>query len=247
MRFPTLLLFLLAVAGLSAQSTALQRADALAAKGEEAAALEAYRAVGPEDPGFVTARIRTAYYATRVGNRLTGEPRDALFREAMGIAGWAARTYPDRADAHLALAIAQGRMALVAPARDRMAVSLAIREHARRALAIDPHLAGAWHVLGLWHHRMGRLSTAEREAAVALYGQALPQASPDSALVFLERSVRLAPGVMLYRYDLARVMRESGHAEAAIPVLDALLALPPATPDDPALLERARAWRAEKR
>jgi tetratricopeptide (TPR) repeat protein len=198
------------------------------------------------DPSSAEALIGASYYASRIGNRQPEGPRKIFFEEAIALAEEALDRYPERADAHLAMAIAQGRLALIAPARVRMEASQAIRRYAESALAIDPELAGAWHIIGLWHFRMANLSNAERDAGLALYGHAPTGASMDSSLVYLERAVDLRPDFLLYRYNHIRALRLAGHKQEAETALDALLALPPITPDDAGILAKAQQWLDEQ-
>jgi tetratricopeptide (TPR) repeat protein len=207
---------------------------------DEDGALEAYLLALDQNPENIQALINASYYSSRVGNRKSRDEQIKLFQQALKWAHQAIELQPESAEAHLVLSIALGRIALVAPARERMKYSLQIEVEAERALQLNPNLAGAMHIMGLWHYRMANLSAAEMEAANELYGQIPAEVSMEKALDYLEKAVAAQPDFVLYRYDLARIYWQAKQIPEAREQLQFLLELPDSTVDDVPLKLKAR-------
>ncbi len=184
------------------------RGDSLTEVLDPTTALEAYRAAYLERQTyeamwkFARAQIDVA--------RLLGddekERRDSLYNVAFLYAQAATRTDSSDAEGHFILSLALGRLSLTKGGKDRVRFAKDIHERAARAIEIDPTHDGAYHVLGVWHAEIKRLSGIERFfAKTFLGGGFMDRASWDSAAVYLERSVELKPRDLQHRFDLAGV------------------------------------------
>lgn len=226
------------------EDPALQHWDAIVAyrleQQDEEGALEACLQALETVSGDNNARITASYLLTRIGNRKARLEQTALFSQALDLARAAVSAEPDNARAQLVLAISLGRIALVAPARDRMRFSLEIGAAAAKALELDSTLPGALHVYGLWQYRMATLSAAEMESAKALYGQVPRTGSTETSLSYLKKAVEAEPDFLLYRYDLARILWHLRQTEEARAQLEILLELPESMVDDVPLKLKAR-------
>ena len=95
-------------------------------------------------------------------------------------------------------------------------------------MAIDPEHDGAYHVLGMWHAEIRRLSGIERFfAKTFLGGGFMDRASWDSAAVHMERAVALKPEDLQHRFDLAGVYMDLERYAEAREQLEEVLRLEP--------------------
>ena len=153
--------------------------------------------------------------------------QDSLYRTAVRYARRAVARAPDRAEGHFALAAALGRASETRDVRERLRHAEEILTEARQALALDSLHDGAWHVLGLWHAEVMRLSAPERFIARRLLGAGVfAEANWPDAVEALERAVHLRPTWIFHRLDLASVLLELDRVEEARRQLDAIGALP---------------------
>ena len=142
--------------------------------------------------------------------------RDALYIAAEEYARRAVQADSTDAEGWFVLANAMGRASLTRSNRERVRRAAEIRDAARRAIALDPGHAGAWHVLGRWHAEVRRLSGIQRFfARNFLGGRVLREASWDSATAYLERAVELNPERVVHRVALAQVYVDQGRYDDA--------------------------------
>jgi tetratricopeptide (TPR) repeat protein len=221
---------------------ALDRIDRLRAQGafdEAQAALD--RLAGRS---ALNDSVRAAVYWRRArtfvdqGERAEGDARQRLFERALADAETAVKADTTSAQAHLALAIAEGRVALDAGTRERIKRSRAVRRHADRALALDSTLSAAYHVRGRWHYEVASLGFFERAIVNTVYG-GLPDASYESAVDDFERAIRYEDAVV-HHLELGRTYLKLDQREKARAELQAALALPNDNPDDPGYKDQAR-------
>jgi hypothetical protein len=113
------------------------------------------------------------------------------------------------AEGHFALARALGRVALTLGAKDRVKYGKDVRTQAQLALQYDSTHAGALHVLGRWNAEIMRLSGFSRFfAKTFLGGGVFGQASWDSAVYYLQKSVAVDPDRLVHHLDLAEIYRD---------------------------------------
>lgn len=118
------------------------------------------------------------------------EERTPLYEQALTDAEAALANDSTSGHAHLAVAVAEGRLALDAGTRERVQRSRAVKEHADRAIALDSTLAGAYHVRGRWHREVDDLGFFERAIVKTVYG-GLPEASAEQAVRDFRRALDL--------------------------------------------------------
>lgn len=116
------------------------------------------------------------------------------------------------AEGHFALARALGRVALTLGAHDRVKYGKAVRSEALAALSYDSLHAGALHVMGRWNAEIMRLSGFSRFFAKTFLGGGIfGQASWDSAVSYMEKSVAADPTRLVHHLDLAEIYRDRDH------------------------------------
>jgi len=112
--------------------------------------------------------------------------------------------------------------------------------HANNALFIDPGLARAWHLRGLWHLEMLQMSAVKRNAYKVLYGKSM-EPSLDSALQYFLKAKALDAYHVPTHFDLARAYEFGRQYEKSIATLQYLLKLPAKRQEDANLKEKGRA------
>jgi tetratricopeptide (TPR) repeat protein len=205
----------------------LTEARALGAM-EPARALEALRAVLAVDSSNYEAHWRVAVVEVEtVLFTPSGPAQDSAYLLAERHARRAVAIDSTRVDGHFALAMALGRIALTKGKRERLRYAREIYEVATRAATLDPNHDGVHHVLALWHAEAMRISGLNRFFAKNLLGgKFLGQASWAKAVEHLETAVRLDPGRVYHRLDLARVYVDRKRFTDAREQLEAISALP---------------------
>ncbi|MGM0588622.1 MAG: tetratricopeptide repeat protein [Bacteroidota bacterium] len=219
----------------------LSQADSLYANYEEPEALEIYKQVLELNPDEHLALWRTSLLYARIGNRLDSEDeKRSYFKDAKLFAQQALAVDSTSEASHYVMGVAMGRMALISGARERVAASRKIREHALKALELDAQHAGAHHLMGRWHYKVANLNFAERMAADYLFGGIPGEASNQQAIAELSRAVELEPRNVMYHYDLAQVLVDEDQYDQAQEHLQQALELETKNPDDRIYKPKAR-------
>jgi len=196
------------------------------------------------EPRSYEANWRTAEVLMDIGKQtpdsVKSPTRDSMYAQAERYGRVATEINPDGADGHFALAAAIGRASLTKSKKERVRRAGEIRSEALRALEIDPEHHKTYHVLGRWNAEIMRLSGFERFFAKAfLGGKIFGAASWDSAAVYMDKAVALAPDNVYHQLDLAEILIDRGrYAEARIH-LSQVETLPVVDVMDPAYKERA--------
>ena len=235
-----LLLCLFVISGLSGTTAfasdieqRLQRATELKDRFEDEAALEAYKSVLELQSDHFEALWNTVMLHTSIGHRQSrSRDEEAHYGQAFEFAKKLLEAHPDEAGSHFAYAAAVGRRAQSAGARERIRLSTEIRDHAEKAVELDPEYSRAWNVLGNWHHRAANLSRLERLAANALFGGAPEGASNEKARQAFEKAIELDPQFILYYHDKAEFLLTIDEEDEARRVLQQGLERDVITSDD---------------
>ncbi len=133
--------------------------------------------------------------------------RDSVYARAEHLARRAVERDPDGADGHYVLASAIGRASLTKGKKERVRRAGEIRAEALRAIAIDPQHQKAMHVMGRWNAEIMRLSGLERFFAKNFLGGGIfNAASWDSAFVYMDRALAIAPENIYHHLDLAEML-----------------------------------------
>jgi len=201
-----------AAAPAAAQTAAshIAEGDSATAALEPAAALEHYEAALSIDSTNYEALWKASREAVDLGEfEPDRNKRKEYFAEGERFARRAVAADSANAEGHFALARALGRVALTLGAHDRVKYGKEVRAQALEALKYDSLHAGALHVLGRWNAEIMRLSGFSRFfAKTFLGGGVFDQASWDSAVYYMEKSVAVDPKRIVHRLDLAEVYRD---------------------------------------
>ncbi len=168
----------------------LEAADEAREQGRYEEAQERLDALRKEHGDHASILWRQAWTLSDMGEQEEGNARKTRFEEAWQTAQRAVDADPENARAHMVAAIAAGRKALISGARRQVELSRKVKEHADRAIALDPHLAPAYHARGIWHREVAGLGRITHLIVRAVYG-GIPAASMEEALDDLRTSIAL--------------------------------------------------------
>lgn len=221
-------------------STLLQEGKNLDATAHEEDALLKYLDALKLDPGNYEAAWNSSYLYSRIGNRLADNgKKQQYFNLAKKYAQKALQLDSSDAESNYVMAVAMGRMALISPAKEKVAASRDIKKYSELAIQYNPNHAGAYYVLGKWNYEVANLNFAERTAAKYLFG-GVPDGTLDYAIKDYLKAIKLAPDYILYYLDLAIALNEKQLTDETKKVLNQALELKPKTEDDPAYLKQCR-------
>jgi tetratricopeptide (TPR) repeat protein len=237
------------ILGLGAQTKEAQIKELLAAAdrlrdaNNEALAITKYDAILKLDPNHYEALHSISLMYSRVGNRFGAEEQTKkaeYFNKAKSYAEKAMAANPTDAEGQFVMAVAMGRMALIADAKGRVAASKDIKKYAEAAIRYNPQHAGAWDVLGRWNTKVANLNFAEKAAANLLFGGVPEGASNENAIRCFNNALTYKPNYILYMYDLATSYYQVKNITKSKEILNALIKLPPVTLDDPGIQKEAK-------
>ena len=144
------------------------------------------------------------------------EERDRLYGEARALAEAAVRIKPRGAEGHSLLAQALGRLARTRGGKERVRFAKIIYDEAMQAIALDSTNDPAYHVMGVWHYEIKRLSSMTRFFAKTMFGAGfMDKANWADAQRYMERAVELNPGNIYHHLELARVYEDVHKYSAA--------------------------------
>ena len=157
---------------------------------------------------------------------------EASFAQAQAAARRAVALEPAKAEGHLELAVALGRLALFKGGKATIRLSKEVEVEARRALEIDPRLDRAHHVLGRWNRGVAELAFLERAAARVVYGGLPEGATMDAAVGHFEKAIELNPDYANHHLELGRTYLAIRLKQKARRELERALNCPPLSPFD---------------
>ncbi|HUP20213.1 MAG TPA: tetratricopeptide repeat protein [Gemmatimonadota bacterium] len=240
--FPTIALFAALAAPAAGQDAAafVARGDALMGRMRTEAAIAAYREGLTEHPDHPELLWRTSRALGNLAEETPGESGDEVRHvEAVRLARRAVAADAGDARAQATLAAAVGKLALHRGGRRKVELAREVHETAARAIALDPADFGGFAVLGVWNREVATLNPILRALARTLLG-GLPDASVGRSQALLERAVRIEPGAIPLRYELARTLVETGQEARARAELRRALELTPREGLDRVYQEKAR-------
>lgn len=141
---------------------------------------------------------------------------------------------PKNAQAHFALAVALGRMALTVSTVERLPYATDVHQEVTTCLALTPANAGCLHVLALWFAEYMRLGTFMRDMANTMTGGKLfATATWEEAERNLRAAIEREPQRAIHHLDLARILADQGKKDSARAELQATIDAPIREYNDP--------------
>jgi hypothetical protein len=139
---------------------------------------------------------------------------EAYAKRSLAEAQRAETLEPQSSKAHLALAVAYGRLTDFEDNRTKVEDSRHVKSEAERALELNPKEDVAYHVLGRWNYAVATLNPMLKMMARFIYG-GMPDASLEEAARNYKDAIALAPGRVIHHHELARVYVAMGKPELA--------------------------------
>jgi tetratricopeptide (TPR) repeat protein len=158
------------------------------------------------------------------------DERSPHYQQALELANAALAADTTNAHAHLAKAVAEGRIALDAGTRERVQRSRAVKQHADRAIELDDTLPGAFHTRARWNREVSDLNFFERAIVKTVYG-GLPEASFEASVEDFQRAIELE-NVRFHHLELAKTYLKMDRPADATAELQTVLELPAKEPFD---------------
>jgi Flp pilus assembly protein TadD len=186
-------------------------ADQLVAKGDaEVAAmhpdagLALFEQAAKADPNDPEILLRLSQqYSNLIANAKTPAEAEGFARRSLEDAKQAEALAPENAKAHLAVAVAYGRLADFEDNRSKLEDSRQVKAEADKTLQLDPKEDYAYHVLGRWNYAVATLNPVLKLLAKYIYG-GMPDASLEAAVQDYQKAIALAPQRVIHHYEIAR-------------------------------------------
>ncbi len=189
-------------------------------------ALEFYQKAFDNEPGNYEIAWKLARAYVDVGETLEGEAREDYYKKSEKYARKAVELKNDGSNGHLYLAIALGRVALDASAKQRIKMSKEIRKEAELAIKLNPENDLAYHVLGRWHRKISNLSWIEKGFADMFLGGVPKDASNEAAVENFKKAIEINPDYINHHLELGITYEMMDKDDLARQQFEACLALP---------------------
>lgn len=240
--FNFLFLFFISVPAFSQDMNAMiHEAERIENLPNEKAAFEQFKIINKKFPNQVYVLSKCSELCSRIGNREKAENyRDAYYKAAVQYAKQALQLNYNYDEAHVAMAIALGRVSLLKGGKEKIAGAKEIKMHAEKAIALNPNNFKAWHIIGKWNYEVSNLNMMERAATKVFYG-GLPSASMSHAIAAYEKARSLSNNFLLNYLELAKAYYKNDEPSKANASLKVILTLPSLTEDDPRIKSEAAA------
>jgi tetratricopeptide (TPR) repeat protein len=224
-----------------AQAIAL--GDAAYAKFDNQTALQNFLKVLQDDPNNYQALWKGARAYADVGKTFEKTDKNkakALYLSGDSLAHQAVKLYPDSANAHYAVALCVGRVALFEGGKTKIRLSKEVKEAADKTLALDPNHDVAYHILGRWNYNIATLSWVLKTFAKMIYGGVPPGASLEESAKMFAKAVELNSSKPVHHLEYGRTLIELERYSQARTQLQQCLTLPQAQWDDPFTRKKPR-------
>jgi tetratricopeptide (TPR) repeat protein len=206
---------------------------------QEESSLQLYIAANKERPAEIEPLYKTAELYSRIGNRIKdAKTKEKYYNSSLLFAKKLLQLYPNNDQSHVALAIAYGRIALTKSGKEKVVNVKEIKDHAEKALKINPQNFKAWHILGKWHFEVSNLNFIE-STAVKLFFGGLPNSSFKLAIDAYEKAKKISPAFLLNYLELAKAYKKAGQKDMAMLQLKKVIQSPSYTEDDPIIKKEA--------
>jgi Flp pilus assembly protein TadD len=166
----------------------------------------------PDDPEILL-RVSQQYSNMIAQAKSPAEAADYA-RRSLDEAQQATALATENAKAHLALAVAYGRLTDFEDNRMKVAYSRLVKLEADKTLALDPKEDFAYHVLGRWNYAVATLNPVLKLIAKFVYG-GVPDASLEEAVRDYKKAIELAPQRVIHHHELARAYVALGRMDDA--------------------------------
>jgi len=183
-------------------------------------------------PSNLAVLCKCSELCTYIGGREKDKLKKAdYFKAGKTYATAALRLNPNSSEANVVMAMAIGRLTLIASGKDKIASVNDVKLYADKAIRLDPSNFKAYHVLGKWNYEISNLNFLEKTLAKLFYGD-VPKASLQDAIMNYEKARAINPGYILNYLELAKAYYRNDEKKKAIALLTLMMPLPNHVFDD---------------
>jgi len=219
----------------------LKQASERIESADEDGAMSLYNEILEEKPDQMEALWNlSVLYAQRGFRTDNSSDQESDYESADKHADKCLEAHPEKAPCHFAKALVVGRIADISGTRDRIRKSGEVKEHADKAIELDPEFYRTYHLLGVWHSEVANLSRSERMAARTFFGGLPEGASNEESEKSFKKALEMNPESILIHLDFARHYQRTGEDEKAIELLEKIGDLEPKLIDDEKYKEEAQ-------
>ncbi len=196
-------------------------------------ALPLYQALLKGDSSNVNYLTGTSYCITKFAFYYLPEAdKMKSYKTAEYLALKAIKINEASADAHYVYALVLGRINENASSKVKIANAKLIKSQLDRTIALNPKIAGAYHILGRWHRTIAGFNSLEKVMINSFFGGVPEGGSYDDAIKSFTTAIGLEPKFMLHQYELAETYHEMGKDVEAKIWAQSALKITPACEDD---------------
>jgi tetratricopeptide (TPR) repeat protein len=193
----------------------LQKADQLEDSNRLSEALEVLKTAEQSDPDNPEILYRISNVSSEsVETASDGKQKKEFAQTALKYAKRAVEKGPSLSGAHLALAIAYGKVTDFVDNRTKMEYAKVIQSEAEKAVQLNPKNDMAYLVLAKWNFEMSDLNPILRGIAQMLYGQ-VPASSQEKAVEYFKKAISIAPNRIVHHFGYADALNRMGKKEEA--------------------------------
>lgn len=231
---------LLCPAQLAAQDvqTLLQQGDEYYEQLDNAQALLEYEKAFQLAPDDFDVLMRLTRSCNNVGEDIDSDDSKPYFERAVEYAETILAKYPDKAETHYFLSVSYGNLAMFTGGKTKVKLSRNVKEHAEKAIELDPTHAESYVVLGIYYREIANLNRVLKAFAKVFFG-GLPGGSNEDAERSFLKALELQPGYINAHFQLAKTYEKMKAKDKAIAQYETLLELPNRDHQDQAIKTKA--------
>jgi tetratricopeptide (TPR) repeat protein len=213
-------------------SPEIEKADRLEDSDRFADALALLKEAEKSDPSNPEILLRISRVESELLDDLSDESKKKAYaQESLAYAKKAIEAAPDNADAHLATAIAYGKLTDFVDNRTKIQYSKVLKDEAEKAIELDPKSDYAYLILARWNFEMTELNPVLKGIAQLLYGE-MPPASQAKALEYFQKAIAIAPNRIIHHFYYGEALTKLGRKAEAKTQYEKVLALPATSKED---------------
>lgn len=182
------------------------------------------------DPEFLW-RMARAYFAIGDQNQDNEEIQKENYYPGFEKAQKCVEIAPDLAGGHQYYAILVGKIGELEGTKQKIKNSYQVKEHALKAIELDPENDSNYHVMGRWHYTLSELSWVEKKVAEMIYSK-LPEASFAEATEFFKQAHQINPTDLRHILWLGKTYEELDDDEQSRTVWEKALTIEAVTKSD---------------
>ena len=146
---------------------------------------------------------------------------------------------PNHGEAHLSLSISYGRLLDFQGAKKKVELSRLVKNHADKAIRLNPNSDYAWHMLGRWHRGIVNVDPLMKGLAKIVYG-GLPEASNREAIDAFKKAIELNPNRLSHHIELGMALCDIGKKKEGRAAIERGLSMPVRERADPDTKRRGK-------